>query len=381
MYSPTVFNFYDPLYSPDGPIANTGLIAPEAQIATGPFIINFLNDAGTLIRSGKWQGDLTYNPRNPTDGASIVDELDLLLTSGRLTRQNRDVILARFAQSIGPTAAEEQKALKEAQELLLFTAEFHVTNLNTQANVPRYVPPPTPSAGRAYKALVYIFLNGGADTYNILVPHSNCGGNDLYAEYTAARGINAIPQASLLQIPAASQPCATFGVHYELTALKDAYDSGDAAFVANIGALVQPITRAGVRAGEPKPPSLYSHNTQATIAQNVHAQAAASAKGVLGRIGTVLGDAQPSGEPPYKMKAYSIAGNTKVLEGSRTPPEMLSRSGVVRLSRLAELQADIGATAPQRHTGRFHLEAAARCHPGAAAEAAARARCMRDSLP
>jgi len=137
------------------------------------------------------------------------------------------------------------EALRQAQELFLFTAEFHATNLNEQRSVPRAIVPPTPTLARPYKAVVYMYLAGGADTYNMLVPHSNCGTNDLYNQYRTIRGVNHMPHSRLLPITASGQPCGTFGVHEALTSLKAAYDDGDAAFIANVGPLSQPITKAG----------------------------------------------------------------------------------------------------------------------------------------
>ena len=60
-------------------------------------------------------------------------------------------------------------ALRRAQELFLFTAEFHVTNINPLRGVPRTGLAEIPSGGRPYKALVYMYLAGGADTYAPLV--------------------------------------------------------------------------------------------------------------------------------------------------------------------------------------------------------------------
>ena len=344
MRSPSVFNFYDPLYAPEGPVQHVGLVAPEAQIATSPYMLSFLNDAGALIQSGKWDGSLTY--ANATANASaIVDELDLLLTGGRLTAANRDVIIARYERTLA-TLGDPQAALRDAQELFLFSGEFHTTsNLNVQRDVPRFVPRPMPTAGRPYKALVYLYLAGGADTFNVLVPHSQCGTKDLHAEYAQVRGANAMPKSRLLPISAGSsnQPCLTFGVHHKLSSVQQAFADGDAAFVANMGNLVQPLTKAGYDSGDPRPPSLYSHNTQTNVAQNVHAQAVTTAKGVLGRIGTKLTTTSPSGRPPFKLSSYSTAGNVKILEGGSSAPEILPLSGTVRLTRLGQLETDVAA--------------------------------------
>jgi len=232
------------------------------------------------------------------------------------------------------------------QELMLFTSEFHATNKNELRFVPRTALPETPSAGRPYRAIVYLFLNGGADTFNLLVPKGGCDSalDDLVVQYATIRGVNALSQNVLLNISAddGSQPCNRFGIHPSMTALHQAYLDGDAAMIANAGALVVPMTKAKYDAGLPKPPALGAHNSQTLTAMNVHAHESASAKGVLGRIMRELESASPSGEPPHRVKAYSIAGNAKIMEGSINPPEILSwNNGPVRLTRYPAVSADV----------------------------------------
>ena len=84
------------------------------------------------------------------------------------------------------------------------------------------------------------------------------------------------------------------------------------------------------------PPSLFSHNVQQRSAQSVHPQREA-AKGVIGRMMHAL-SSLPS---PFSTAAYSISGNTRILEGER-PPEIISASeGVIRLGSHAERRADL----------------------------------------
>ena len=340
--SPTVFNFYDPLYQPVGPLAETRLVAPEAQLGTGPFVIGWLNDMTAALRGTKWNGDMRYTARNPANITEVVDELDLLLTGGRLNSHSKGVVAARYTEILQRSSS--LTALRAAEELFLFTPEFHSTNMNTRREVPRAIAPETPSQGRGYKAIVYLYLNGGADTYNLLVPMDGCPARDLYAHYASIRRTNAIPKSSLLPINVANgtQPCSQFGVHQSMSTLHSLYNDGDAAFVANIGPLIQPLDKTTLARGAPRPPSLYSHNTQTTCALNVHANAVSSAKGVLGRIMAALEKTSPDGEPPYRQKSFSIAGTTKILEGSVQPPEILSYSvGPVRLTRYPNVQGDV----------------------------------------
>ena len=111
--------------------------------------------------------------------------------------------------------------------------------------------------------------------------------------------------------------------------------------VANVGPLVVPMTLARLQAKFQLPPSLFSHNTQTTTAQNVHAQAPTSAKGVLGRISKQLSISSHSGQPPMRVKMYSTAGNSKILEGAADAPTIVSSSGPVRLARYTEVRADL----------------------------------------
>ena len=75
-----------------------------------------------------------------------------------------------------------------------------------------------PSLSWRYRAVVVLFMAGGCASFNMLVPHSRCGGGDLYDEYARMRGNVALPKSGLLRIgvPGGTQPCDTFGVHPSL---------------------------------------------------------------------------------------------------------------------------------------------------------------------
>ena len=73
----------------------------------------------------------------------------------------------------------------------------------------------------------------------------------------------ALPKSELLeiQVPEGTQPCNTFGVHHKLEALQKAYTKGDAAFFANIGAMVEPVNKTEYQKKLKRlPPSLFAHN-------------------------------------------------------------------------------------------------------------------------
>src|SRR5690349_18599509 len=89
-----------------------------------------------------------------------------------------------------------------------------------------------------YQALVCIFLGGGNDGHNTVVPMTTAQQN--YSQYQLARGGLAVPQASLLPIANGSD---SYGLHPSLPEIQSLYNQGKAAVLANVGMLVQPITR------------------------------------------------------------------------------------------------------------------------------------------
>ena len=109
-------------------------------------------------------------------------------------------------------------------------------------------PPSTPEPAKEpqeYKATVMLFLNGGADSFNMLVP-MNC---PLYDEYHEVRGNVALDPTVLHQIQAANQACSDFGIHPELDVFKELYDSGELAFATNVGSLVEPLDKKSYEEG------------------------------------------------------------------------------------------------------------------------------------
>ncbi|MFN7990483.1 MAG: DUF1501 domain-containing protein [Thermoanaerobaculia bacterium] len=113
-----------------------------------------------------------------------------------------------------------------------------------------------------YRALVCLFLFGGNDANNLVIPY------DDYASYQKVRGtaLN-IPKDSLLKVTAASQKAA-FGLHPALAEIHPLYDKGKLAVLANVGPLAAPITRAGYASGAPRPENLFSHNDQQGLWQS-----------------------------------------------------------------------------------------------------------------
>lgn len=112
-----------------------------------------------------------------------------------------------------------------------------------------------------YKALVCIMLSGGNDSFNMLVPR----GTSEYAEYANVRGNLALAQNELLPINPTNVSGQQFGLHPNLTNIQGLFEAGNAAFVSNVGALVEPTTVAGISNDTANlPVGLFSHVDQRT---------------------------------------------------------------------------------------------------------------------
>lgn len=110
-----------------------------------------------------------------------------------------------------------------------------------------------------YRALVCVFMFGGNDSFNMLVPNTSAE----YQAYAMSRQNLAIPQAELLEIIPASTLTPDFGLHPSMGGIRGLFDSGDAAFVTNVGPLVERTTKDQYMNGSVTlPPQLFSHNDQ-----------------------------------------------------------------------------------------------------------------------
>ena len=117
-----------------------------------------------------------------------------------------------------------------------------------------------------YKALVCLFQFGGADSNNMVVPDTD------YAQYGLVRtpaSQVALAQDAILKVTAARQGGKSFGFHPNMALLKELYDQGKLAIVANAGTLLAPITMADYKAGRMRPPNLFSHSDQQMLWQGL----------------------------------------------------------------------------------------------------------------
>ena len=107
-----------------------------------------------------------------------------------------------------------------------------------------------------YKALVCVFMLGGNDGHNTVVPLSAAQ----YGAYTAARGGLALPLNQLLNINDPS--LGPFGLHYAMPELQGIYQQGAMAVISNVGILVRPTSYVDYQASNQLPTNLRSHSDQ-----------------------------------------------------------------------------------------------------------------------
>jgi len=164
-----------------------------------------------------------------------------------------------------------------------------------------------PLAGSDYRALVCVFLYGGNDGNNMVVPLDSAG----YAQYAKARGNAAAGGLALQASTLAPLAGSTVGLHGALGPLAEIWKQGHLAVQANVGTLVRPMSKADFKApGAQQPPNLFSHSDQQAQWQR-GASATASSTGWGGRVA----DLQPGGVVPMVL---SVSGNNVFMNGLTT---------------------------------------------------------------
>ena len=190
-----------------------------------------------------------------------------------------------------------------------------------------------------YKALVCVFLFGGNDSNNMVVPLSSTG----YASYQQLRSVLALPQASLLPINAPS--AGAFGFHPKFPEMQALFNQKQLAVLANVGTLVRPTTRTQFRGGQVTvPQNLFSHSDQQAQMQT----AALDGNGQTGWAGRTADKIQSIYGGTFPV-IISLAGTNifceglvaRSIESSGNPTKLLSGFGssAESQSRMSALQS------------------------------------------
>lgn len=175
-----------------------------------------------------------------------------------------------------------------------------------------------------YKALVCLFLNGGNDANNLIIP-TGLG----YKDYSSARSNLAIPESSLIKISPKFSDGRSWGLHPSVSGLNDLFVNGKLAFLANVGTLVYPTTKAQYTSGSiPLPPQLYSHSDQQVQWQHSVPDKPTST-GWGGRVADLVNSLNGSNQISMSI---SLAGKNTFQIGSNVSEYAISTSGAVSLS-------------------------------------------------
>jgi uncharacterized protein (DUF1501 family) len=163
-----------------------------------------------------------------------------------------------------------------------------------------------------YRALVCVFLSGGNDGNNVVVPLDQTGFNQ-YNSVRSGAGL-ALTQGSLLAVSPPSQS-RQFGFHPNMPEMQTLFNQGKLAVICNTGPLVEPLTRTTYQNGTGKKPlQLFSHSDQVGLWQTSIANAV-SQTGWGGRIADRMAAIN---SPSNFSHSVSINGVSTFLTGNTT---------------------------------------------------------------
>ncbi|NMW31973.1 DUF1501 domain-containing protein [Altererythrobacter sp. RZ02] len=194
-----------------------------------------------------------------------------------------------------------------------------------------------------YKALVCVFLYGGNDHGNTLIPFDAPN----YQRYSQIRGGNgseagggiALPRSSLANsvLMQPDEQTLTDDIRYALAPtmplLKSRFDQGNMAPMLNVGPLLTPLTKAQYESDDntrfPRPANLFSHNDQQSTWQS--SQPEGSPTGWGGR----MGDLAQSSNSNAMFTLINATGNAVFMNGEQAMPYQVSPDGATLINGLS----------------------------------------------
>jgi uncharacterized protein (DUF1501 family) len=203
-----------------------------------------------------------------------------------------------------------------------------------------------------YKAIVCLFMYGGNDSANMVLPTDTAS----WTEYQKARTVDPDPIAlKAVGTPAdasasGSSPqglggvipivptftafpvnnTRTFALHPTMTGVQSLFNQSRLAVIANAGPLVQPLTKAEYASGgKPKPAKLFSHNDQQASWQ------ALAPEGVKVGWGGRFGDLLASGNSQAVFTSISVSGNAVFMAGNTVFQYQVGSNGAVAINGLS----------------------------------------------
>jgi uncharacterized protein (DUF1501 family) len=208
--------------------------------------------------------------------------------------------------------------------VLATTFSTAALSLTTRSAVGQMVGTPAPFSD--YRALVCVFLFGGNDSFNMLVPRSDAE----YNAYAASRTNLAIAKDQLLPISPLVRDGADYGLHPSMGELQALFESGSVAFVTNVGPLLEPVTKEAYRAYTVAlPPQLYSHNDQQDQWHALRGHSP-SKSGWAGRIADLL---RANVTDQQLALNVSLSGNSLFQSGDQTVSYVMGPAGPLAFQR------------------------------------------------
>jgi uncharacterized protein (DUF1501 family) len=223
--------------------------------------------------------------------------------------------------------------------------------------------------GSDYKALVCVFMYGGNDYANTVVPFDPAN----YALYHQIRAGSAGEDGAGIALARADLAATaltplggaalTDNLQYalapQLTGLKALFDAGRLAIQLNVGPLIQPTTLAQYqssnRAANPLPPKLFSHNDQQSVWQSDGSEGATNGWG--GRLGDIALSSNPS---HAQLTCISASTNAVFVSGRDALQYQVSPNGAIRINALnGALRSAVNSIITRNSTHVFERECTA----------------------
>lgn len=175
-----------------------------------------------------------------------------------------------------------------------------------------------------YRALVCLFLAGGNDANNMIIPQDSAG----YAAYAKGRGALALPHEALLGLTRRNGDGRAFGLHPAMSELRELFSNGKLALLANVGTLVVPTTKEQFKAKSvPLPNALFSHNDQQVQWQSSISDSKLFTSGWGGRMADLT---NAFNENNTISMSISLAGQNSFQVGRQVMQYSVSPNGAVQ---------------------------------------------------
>ncbi len=257
-----------------------------------------------------------------THAAAVVEELSLILTAGRLHPHSKDIITNAYATKL--PVSGDAAAHRLALQLILTTPEFHTSQIAIPSGLARPEPAQPSASGVPYKAVVMTMLAGGADSFNMIIPHTCTDAKDMYQDYKDVRLQVALEKEELIPLnDVSNQICEKFGLHPRYVNVASMFNSNDLSWFVNIGQLDMETDKYNY--WKDTKTRLFAHNHMQQAAQRVDPNMEAFTTGVLGRMRDSM---KQQGFNAGGFSIDSSSAATNGMPGVNPSAVVLNRDGV-----------------------------------------------------